>query len=110
MNNCESFQSQLLAYLYDVLEGDDQLKLQDHLAQCPSCQARLERARVQKRILAAAAKAEFPNVRFVQPQAEVRPASPVVSAPARRRRRPVLRWAIAAGILAVVGLPATWWL
>src|SRR5262249_23672407 len=75
------------------------------------CQAALVRAERQKQLLAAAAKAEFPAVRFQPP-----PAGEIVhgeEAPARRIRLPRrawLGWAVAASILLIsLGVPATIW-
>jgi anti-sigma factor RsiW len=105
--SCEQFQVQLLPYLYDLFEPAEQQEMKGHLDTCPACRAALERAQAQRKILALAAKAEFPNVHFQPPAV---PAE-VVRIPARRRNRPVLRWAIAAGIFALTGLgtAGTWW-
>src|SRR5215472_13914745 len=94
MNNCDQFQTQLLAYLYDLLEPDEAQTVKSHLEACPVCRTALERAQNQKKILSVAAKAEFPNVQFQPPESER-----VATARARRRLPPVPRWAIAASIL-----------
>jgi anti-sigma factor RsiW len=105
MNHCEQTQTQLLAYLYDLLEPQESQAVQSHLSACTDCQTALERARNQRKILSAAAKTQFPNVQFEPPDDQT------IAITARRRNRSMKRWAIAAGILLVVGLsvPATWW-
>jgi hypothetical protein len=113
MNTCEPIKAQLLTYLYDLLETDERLAVEAHLAGCPACRAALDRARSQKQILSVAAKAEFPSVQFAAPnETTTRLPEQNTSEPAQRRMRPVLRSAIAASILALVvaGLPAGWWL
>ena len=67
MARCEQYQTQLLGYLYDLLEADEQQALREHLEQCGDCRAALARAERQKKLLAMAAKAEFPAVRFQPP-------------------------------------------
>src|SRR6516162_367201 len=106
MNNCEQFQTQLLAYLYDLLDPNEAQTVKEHLEVCPACRGALERAQNQKKILSVAAKAEFPNVQFQPPEHEK-----VATARAGRRLRPVPRWDIAASILLVLGIgaPAGWW-
>jgi hypothetical protein len=110
MTNCESYQDQLLAYLYDLLEPAERQGLEAHLEQCAPCRAALGRARNQQSLLAAAAKREFPNVRFQPPQAEPFHEEPSIrfERPARRAWR---RWAIAAGILLLcsLGIPTGLW-
>ena len=44
MANCQQYQAQLLDYLYDLLEADEQHALQDHLNLCAACQAALTAA------------------------------------------------------------------
>jgi hypothetical protein len=112
MVRCEQYQAQLLSYLYDLLEADEQQALREHLNRCSDCQAVLARAERQKRLLAAAAKAEFPAVHFQPPSAgelvpeEIAPAQGLVF-----RRRAWLGWTVAASILLLlgVGVPATVW-
>jgi hypothetical protein len=105
MDHCGQYQAQLLDFLYDLLEGDEHRAVQDHLAHCPACQAALSHAQGQQRLLAVAAKMEFPAVRFEPPREHLpfaqRPAPP---APVRRTWG---RWAAAAVILlALAGLGA----
>jgi hypothetical protein len=112
MVTCGSCQPQLLDYLYDLLEGDEQQAVQDHLALCPACQAALVRARNQKNLLATAARLDFSSVRFEAPVNEAafnnRPHTLPLPA-----TRPAgwKRWAVAAAVLlalAGTGAPATW--
>ena len=67
MFHCETCRSQMLEYLYDLLEGDERQAWEAHLKDCPSCQASLVQAKRQQQLLAAAAKMEFANVRFAAP-------------------------------------------
>src|SRR5262249_31084717 len=102
MNRCESFQAQLLDYLYDLLDEPAAQELREHLASCTSCQAARDRAEGQKRLLAAAAKMEFPEVRFgiaALPAAEPWEEPAVLRVPAGGW----LRWAVAATVLLLVG-------
>src|SRR5437867_3777442 len=112
MHNCETCQSELLSYLYDLVEASERHSLEEHLRSCPTCQAALDKARGQKSLLAVAAKAEFPNVRF-QPPVEAEPA--VLASPASVHASWLnstwTLWALAASILFVLslGMPAGWW-
>src|SRR5438309_12054801 len=86
MLSCESCRGQLLEYLYDLLDGAERQGLQEHVEQCPACQAALVKARAHQQLLGKAAKSEFPGVRFEAP------ATPVVlplstSLPRRAVRR-----------------------
>jgi hypothetical protein len=106
----------MLEYLYDLLDEAERQAMQDHLTGCAACRAELDRAKEQQQLLAAAARMEFPDVRFVaptapEPVADPRPAAapaptlPLKREPARQGRRRWLRWAVAAAILlAVCGL------
>jgi alpha-2-macroglobulin-like protein len=111
MASCEQNQPQLLAYLYDLLETEERQALQTHLDQCAACQAALERAKRQQKLLATAAKAEFAKVKFAPPAVTVasRSEEPVLKMSATRR--PWFGWALAASILVLLGLgaPAAWW-
>src|SRR5439155_9118356 len=112
MANCERYQSQLLSFLYELLEADEQRALREHLDQCDACKGALARAEQQKKLLATAAKAEFPGVRFQPPpvgESVRREETP--AAGLRTSRRAWLGWAIAASVLllAGAGVPATIW-
>src|SRR5260370_26200534 len=112
MANCEQYQAQLLGYLYDLLEADEQHALRDHLSLCTTCQAALTEAERQKKLLAAAAKAEFPAVRFQSPPAsEVRREDESPAMPIHSLGIPWFGWAIGASVLLLLGLggPATIW-
>jgi hypothetical protein len=111
MLRCEQYQAQLLSYLYDLLEKDEQHALREHMSHCGSCQTALARAEQQKKLLASAAKAAFPAVRFQPPASE---GMPEERTPVYRLvfpRRVWLGWSIAASILLLLGLgvPATVW-
>jgi anti-sigma factor RsiW len=67
MFSCEICRSQMLEYLYDLLEGDERQAWEAHVKDCPSCQAALVQAKGQQKLLAAAAKMEFANVHFTAP-------------------------------------------
>jgi hypothetical protein len=106
----------MLEHLYDLLEDEERQALEAHLNDCPVCQAELVRAKGQRQLLAAAAKIEFPDVRFTPPPAETTatppPAQPTVIL-LQRPRRPIRwrRWAVAAAVLLALGaaVPATWY-
>jgi hypothetical protein len=104
METCEHCQSQLLEYLYELIEGEERQALEAHLEQCAVCQAALVTARAQQQLLAAAAKPEFAGFRFEAPRTEA-VARVTIPIPTRPVRRPLLRWAVAAVVLlAVAGL------
>src|SRR6266851_9548194 len=100
MQRCEACQSQMLEYLYDVLEDVERLAFREHLDQCAVCQAVLIKAQTQQNLLAAAARLEFPEVRFQSP------ADPVAPLPRATVPLPYIRpipnwrrWTAAAAIL-----------
>jgi hypothetical protein len=103
---CETCQAQLLHHLYGVLDESDRRIVTAHLATCATCQAALEAARQQQRMLAVAAKGEFPNVRFV-PIAQAAQLATTVELPRKKRSPSWLRWAVAACILVLLGGAAT---
>lgn len=94
MLNCETCRSQMLEYLYELLEGDERQAWEAHLKDCPACQAELERAKVHRQLLAKAAKMEFASVRFTPPRAESNVPSAPASTDVVRLQRPArpLRW------------------
>ncbi|MFN4259353.1 MAG: alpha-2-macroglobulin family protein [Gemmataceae bacterium] len=108
MNSCQQCQALLLEHLYGLLEGEERQTLEQHLLGCPSCQAALEQAKAQQRLLAQAARAEFPEVRFEAP-------ADTLPMPATTRRptpRSWLRYAVAACLLLTLGTVgglAAWW-
>ena len=125
MHTCETCQSLMLEYLYDLLDESERQPLQDHLAGCAACQAALQQARQQQNLLAAAARIEFPAVAFQppveQPVPEASPApagpgcpahagTPVPRSGRPRRDRRWRRWAVAAAVLLGIGLgiPGIW--
>ena len=74
MHTCPSCQDQMLEYLYDLLDEPERQAMQDHLDACAACRAELARARDHQQLLAAAARMEFPEVRFAPPAATGLPA------------------------------------
>ncbi len=113
MQSCETYHAQMLEYLYDLLDEAERQALQGHLDSCAACQAELARARRQQALLAAAARMEFPEVRFVAPEAPVAETPPAtLPLVPQRRARPWLRWAVAAIVLLAlggIGGPAAWY-
>jgi hypothetical protein len=117
MNSCEEFQSLFLDLLYGLLDGSDEASLRRHLADCPACRAAMTRAEDQKRLLAAAAKGDFPGLTFAPPDttaaaAHRQPsATPPLAHGHGRSGRAVLsgrrvrwpRWAVAASLLVAAG-------
>jgi hypothetical protein len=107
MHHCNHHQSQMLEHLYGLLDDAESRPLLDHLAGCPVCQSALEKARHQQRLFAAAARQEFPGVRFEPPADEPAPVALPLPAPAERdlvrRGRRWGRWAVAAALLIAAG-------
>jgi hypothetical protein len=114
MNSCATLQAQLLDHLYGLLDDGSDRALREHLASCADCQAARVAVEAQRRLLAAAAKAEFPGVTFQPPQTVATTADSLRSVVLLNRARAFPKWAgwaAAAGILLVVGLAGGWsWL
>src|SRR6516165_10395739 len=106
MKTCEAFQAQLLEHLYGLLDEEDRRLLGEHLPSCPACQTALTALDGKRKLLAAAAREEFPGVYFQPPREVARIAEPKASP--KVLAEPWLprwgRWAIAAGVLLTVGL------
>jgi len=98
MTRCELYQSQLLDYLYDLLEVSEEAALTDHLAVCERCRARLAESEREQQLLAAAAKLSFPEVQFEAPPA-VPLSRPVTVSAAQKRFRVFSRRHAAAAVL-----------
>ncbi|MHB1425209.1 MAG: alpha-2-macroglobulin family protein [Gemmataceae bacterium] len=113
MLNCQACSSQMLEYLYDLLEGEERQTWEAHLRECDSCQVELRRVRDQRLLLAKAAKMEFADVVFTPPSVAVTPtASEAIRT--RRQSRPSHRrhWLVAAAVLVALGgvaVPAVWY-
>ncbi|MCS7166543.1 MAG: hypothetical protein RMI91_13320 [Gemmatales bacterium] len=114
MNRCSEYQQLLLEHLYDVLEPDEQHRLQEHLVECLECRSALERARQEQAWLREAARWSFPGITFEAPLAEVanrefrdsnKAAGSFLTA-FLSENLPL--WALAASLLIAVGL-AAWW-
>ncbi len=99
MNPCESYELQLLDYLYGLLEADETAELRRHLDSCESCRTALANAKTQQAQLAAAAKLSFPEVHFEAPSEPDLIGSEFFSPFSSTG----FRWAVAAGILLVLG-------
>ena len=56
MFHCENCQSQMLEYLYDLMEADERGSFQAHLDACPACQASLRQAQARHQALLGAAE------------------------------------------------------
>ena len=95
----------MLEYLYDLLDAPERQAVQEHLDACPACRTELARAGEQRRLLAAAARMEFPDVRFTPPAGTAPAAVAAVVAMPRlaKKARPWRRWAAAAAILLALG-------
>ncbi len=88
MNGCTACQALLLDHLYGLLDQAEEQDLRSHLAGCPECQAALETACAQQRLLAAAAMQTFPEVSFAPPAPE-----PVLLPLRPRQPKRARRWA-----------------
>jgi Flp pilus assembly protein TadB len=105
MLRCGTCRSQMLEYLYDLLEASERQAWEEHLRDCASCQAELVRATAQKQLLARAAKMHFANVSFTPPAAGGAGALPVATL--RMKTKPPRRWRqwfVAAAVLLAVAL------
>src|SRR5581483_5985697 len=100
MMTCAHCRAALLDRLYGLLDPAEVAAVDAHLAGCPACQAEQLRAARVQRLLAAAARTEFPDVRFTPPAVDAAPA------PAAKSGGPRLRWlgwAVAAAVVLGVG-------
>ncbi len=112
MLSCETYRAQMLEFVYDLLEDDEREAYQTHLKDCPACQVELVKAKDQQQLLAAAAKMDFPAVRFTAPAAVAPQAPPAVVLLQRpRQARRWRRWVAAAAVLLTLGVavPAVWY-
>jgi len=105
MQSCQRSQGELLDYVYDLLEEGERRTLQEHLEDCDSCRSALAQAQQHQRLLATAAKHEFPSVRFETPNG-AQPQTIRFSRPVRHA--PMLRWLAAASVLIAVGGALVW--
>ncbi|MDB5313647.1 MAG: hypothetical protein JWO38_7849 [Gemmataceae bacterium] len=117
MMRCDHCRSLLLDHLYGLLDPAEAAAVEGHLTTCPDCTAaRAQAARAQD-LIALAARTSFPDVRFTppvghetvpagtagngRPVPETTPATPA-GAPRPARRGTWARWAVAAGVLAMI--------
>src|SRR5439155_17458209 len=123
MDRCTHYQTQMLDYVYDLLDEDVVRDLALHLEHCADCQAALREARGQQQLLAAAARLEFPSVCFRVPQEtppaaastpeQDEPAPEPVLLPVRPKFLPLARprrfawraWPSAAAVLLALSVP-----
>ena len=101
MDRCTHYQTQMLDYVYDLLDEDVVRDLALHLEHCANCQASLREARGQQQLLAAAARLELPSVCFRVPEetapvaasapAQDEPAQAPILLPARPKLLPLER-------------------
>ncbi|MCS6977030.1 MAG: MG2 domain-containing protein [Gemmatales bacterium] len=107
--DCQRWEPLLLDYLYDLLDAEEAQALKAHLEGCALCRHGLGQAKQQQKLIAAAARKEFPTVRF-EPPREAVPSKPeaavVVGMPKAGRAWDWKPWAVAAGILLVASIVA----
>src|SRR5262249_45747677 len=91
---------------YGLLDEAESQALVAHLGRCDACRAARAGAERQQQVIAVAAKAEFPGVRFAPPVLRAEPSPRAVALnPGRPRRWG--RWAGAAAVLLAAGLGLT---
>jgi alpha-2-macroglobulin-like protein len=102
MFSCESCQSELFPFVYDLLEPAEHEGVEGHLRTCPNCRLALERTKTRAAELASAVRGSFTNVVFKTPRTAPKP-KPSYAAP-RAPLRPLLlnRWTAAAAVLIAV--------
>jgi hypothetical protein len=105
MSTCDACQALLLDHVYGLLDGAERLALLAHLEGCAACRAALDEAEAQRGVLGAAARLDFSAVRFEPPTAAAPERAPTLLplTPARPARVRWTRWAVAAGIVLVMG-------
>lgn len=67
MLGCPACQEQMLDHLYGLLDEVERQEFLSHLDACADCQAAMDKARAQQRLLAAAARLPIPPGQFVRP-------------------------------------------
>ncbi len=106
MLTCDQCRAALLDRQYGLLDAAETAAAEAHLAACAACQA--EQARVERlgRLLSAAARTDFPDVRFVAPAVDA-PAPVGYRTKGRRQRSywSIAGWAVAAALLLALGIP-----
>jgi hypothetical protein len=110
MLTCDQCRSALLDRQYDLLDAAESAALDAHLATCQKCQAEQRAVERFGRLVSAAARTEFPDVRFVAPAnrlAATRVREP--RAPLRRLRlaASLAAGALAAGLVLAIGMHLT---
>lgn len=110
--DCHHWEPLLLDYLYDLLDAEEACALEAHLQTCPQCRQGLTQAKRQQKLIGAAARREFPMVRFELPP-EAAPSETasgekiiVVGLPKVRRSWDWKPYAVAASILLVLSIVA----
>src|SRR5262245_23139274 len=98
MTPCESYQANLLDRLYGLLGAQEAEALRRHLENCAACRSALASAEKQQAQLAAASKLAFPEVHFEAPDE-----GNVIGGGFLPFSSTGFRWAVAAGLLLVLG-------
>ncbi|HTK77047.1 MAG TPA: zf-HC2 domain-containing protein, partial [Gemmataceae bacterium] len=106
MATCRHYQAQMLDRLYDLLDAADARALDLHLSTCPACKAAMGQSERVQRLLAAAAKTEFPGVKFQAPAAGAEVARAAVTSPPRRSFWRAASLAVAACLFMALGIPS----
>lgn len=98
---CPFVQSRLSAYLDSELGGQEMLRVQAHIRECPACAAEIEELRALKRMMASMADPSEPPVGFEEKLLQQ------IATPSPRRSTPALPWG---RMIAVTGVAAalTW--
>jgi hypothetical protein len=114
MCNCDTCRERLLDFVYGLLEESDLHEAREHLNACSQCQAALQKAQSQQKLMARAARvvtnvAEF-KLPAEQPSA-AQPTLPMTPFVKPRRplwRRPLVAWSAAAAVLIAVSASFAW--
>src|SRR5437763_16535923 len=98
MTRCEHVRALMLEHVYGLLEPAEGRELEQHVEACGACRAAFAAAQREQGVLAAAAKREFPAVRFAEP-AEAAPPAVLPMARTSGGSPGWFRWSVAAAIL-----------
>ncbi|MSR30962.1 MAG: hypothetical protein EXR99_05590 [Gemmataceae bacterium] len=100
MWNCETTKTRILESLYSLLEPREVEEFEAHCLACPSCQSLREASKGQKEMLAAAARIQFPNIRFTPPIETL----PMASSPRQFSKLARRVFALAAMLILALGV------
>ncbi len=102
MNPLHPTQDLLIQYLYGLLDEDQHRQVEELVQSTPEWKAALDQAKEQQTIFAEAAKSEFSDVQFQEPQVDTMAREPISTGSNPKPERSWTPWLIAASLLVVI--------